>query len=281
MLDFFVQSYNLANLDSLQPESWCATSDTEALQDLTAGRTNPLAAAMSDTEKDVCLTQDSVMPTFGTAPVSHLNPHHGDTNRIVLGVGPIVPRWDIVLQPNRKLLYFIRKDTFPDADTTQRAESSFQAAAGEWNKVGLGLLFEAASDASAAHFHLLYSTAVMNAYAKSFFPNQHGLDVEVYPPGLDPQRPKDGLKKTFMHELGHILGLRHEFAVVRKETPSVQFMDPNPLSIMSYEEARDLQESDKAGTKAFYKKSNGEPINGIPITDFMPVAKGAIPPKSG
>ena len=113
----------------------------------------------------------------------------------------------------------------------------------------------------------------MNAYAKSFFPNQHGLDVEVFPPGLDPQRPKDGLKKTFMHELGHILGLRHEFAVVKKEAPSVQFMDSNPLSIMSYEEARDLQESDKAGTKAFYKLNNGEHINGIPITDFMPVAK--------
>ena len=280
MLDCLVQSYSLTDLENLHPQSWCATSDTEALQDLAAGRTNPLAAAMSDTEQDVCLTQQSLMPTFGTAPVSHLDAHHGGTNHLVLGLGPIVPRWDTVLQPNRKLLYFIRKDTFPDADTTQRAESNFQAAAGEWNRVGLGLLFEAASDASAAHFHLVYSTAA-DAYARAFFPNQLGRDVEVFPGGLDPQRPKDGLKKTFMHELGHVLGLRHEFAVAANESASVQFMDPNPLSIMSYGENRDLQESDKAGTKAFYKKRNGDPINGIPITDYTPVAKAAIPPKSG
>ena len=282
VVNFLFSPILLADMESPQPESGCATSDTEALQDLAADRTNTLAAAMPETEQYSCLTQDHFMPTFGTAPVSHLNSQHGNHPSIVLGLDEIVPRWDIVLQPNRKLLYFIRKETFPDPDTTQRAESSFQAAAGEWNKVGFGLHFEATNNASAAHFYLLYSTASDEYYAKAFFPNELGQDIEVYPQGVDPQRPKDGLKKTFMHELGHILGLRHEFAVENQEKEaSVQFMDRNPRSIMTYEKDRDLQESDKAGVKAFYKMHNGERINGVRIQDCTPVAKGAIPSKSG
>ena len=39
----------------------------------------------------------------------------------------------------------------------------------------------------------------------------------------------------FCHEVGHILGLRHEFAAIREATePSVQWGPGNPESVMDY-----------------------------------------------
>ncbi|KAF7509286.1 hypothetical protein GJ744_008180 [Endocarpon pusillum] len=230
---------------------------------------------MSKAKKDMCLTQNQLMPTVGKPPSSTPSSETGVGACLNIGMGSIIPRWDIVRIRNRKLLYFIRKDSFPDRYTAQRAEAAFRAAAQEWNNVGFGLRFEAVSNLLDAHFHLVYSTA-STLYAKAFFPNSV-RDVEVYPNAFDPKRAKDGLKKTFMHELGHILGLRHEFAIKNKELGNpVQFMKPNEFSIMAYGEQRDLQESDKYGVTAFYRLPNGYKYMGRPITDFAPVAKRFI-----
>ena len=73
--------------------------------------------------------------------------------------------------------------------------------------------------------------------AEAFFPNGNDLSyVNVYSEGVGgtwfPQ-----LKSVFLHELGHVLGLRHEFAMdpgSMYEGGSVQFGPRDPYSVMNY-----------------------------------------------
>lgn len=73
--------------------------------------------------------------------------------------------------------------------------------------------------------------------AEAFFPNGNDLNyINVYQEGIGgtwfPQ-----LKSVFLHELGHVLGLRHEFAMdpgPMHEGGSVQFGPRDPYSVMNY-----------------------------------------------
>mgnify|MGYP001940467285 CR=1 FL=1 len=47
-------------------------------------------------------------------------------------------------------------------------------------------------------------------------------------------------------------------------------MDNNPESVMAYNARPTMQDTDIAGVKAFYKKSNGDQSLGSPIVDFRP-----------
>lgn len=83
---------------------------------------------------------------------------------------------------------------------------------------------------------------------------------------------------VFLHELGHVLGLRHEFALSKDKAETDEdgnldgrrFYGQNPLSIMSYRKDKSLQQSDKDGIRAFYKLANGTTIGGSPVTDYYP-----------
>jgi hypothetical protein len=64
------------------------------------------------------------------------------------------------------------------------------------------------------------------------------------------------LKNIFLHELGHVLGLRHEFAPELEDTGdnyTVQIGPRNPLSVMGYEFPPQIQPSDVENAKGFYK----------------------------
>lgn len=218
-----------------------------------------------------CLTQDSLLPTFGVAPASHLHDGHQNTPTIVLGVGPIVPRWD-VSKSNTKLLYFVRTETFPSADVAKYASQMLQQAAGEWNSLGLGVVISQAVTQASANFNLVYQINGPNeegVLARAFFPNELDQDVIVFEYGLNVNN-KGILKNVFMHELGHVLGLRHEFAIAEEGEGAVQFMKTNPVSVMSYTFPPNIQQSDKDGIQAFYKLKNGEKIDGSPVTDYLP-----------
>ncbi|KAK4941305.1 hypothetical protein LTR10_018715 [Elasticomyces elasticus] len=236
---------------------------------------------MSQTSKQYqCKTQDGRMPTFGAAPASHLHPNHENHEGIVLGIGSIVPRWDVIQQPNRKLQYFVRKDTFPSGDAAQLAASVLQEAADEWNKLNLGLTITSTNDQGAANFYLVYKTSsdpTDTTLAMAFFPNEANQDVLVFGFAFD-QENKPIMKNVFMHELGHVLGLRHEFAITGDSNKglgpegegAVQFMTTNYNSIMSYNFPPTIQQTDKDGIQAFYKLKNGFKIGNSPVTDYLP-----------
>lgn len=113
--------------------------------------------------------------------------------------------------------------------------------------------------------------------ASAFFPNEV-RDVLVYHKTLVEPSWRKVLKNTFLHEIGHILGLRHEFANQPNpekpgenlETLAHQFGSVNPHSVMSYDDVNYINDLDKKDVKAFYELANGFKINTAKVTDFVP-----------
>ena len=275
-------------------DPWCGDINERASKALAEGRTNPIAPKMappvvpiSEITKYPCETQEEEDPSFGPAPLSNLDGTTGDNapdkpDSLVVGYGTIVPRWDVVQQPSRKLQYFVQVDTFPSPEQAKTAASTLQEAADSWNELELGVNISETTDQAAANFYLVYSLNPTtgpgrNTLARAFFPHELDQDVIVFKRAFDP----DGapiLKNIFQHELGHVLGLRHEFAITgdaaKRLGPegegAIQFMQNNYNSIMSYNFPPKMQQSDRDQTNAFYKLANGFMMGASPVTDFMP-----------
>ncbi|PNP55314.1 hypothetical protein THARTR1_04456 [Trichoderma harzianum] len=97
---------------------------------------------------------------------------------------------------------------------------------------GIGVSFKQVARNDPATFAVIYENRSRNAYACSFFPNESSRELIIYPPGL---REPNYLANILAHEVGHILGLRHEFAHDKeKEYPSALFGSENADSIMNY-----------------------------------------------
>ena len=216
-----------------------------------------------------CFTQGSSEPVWWSAPQAA---NDSNPNSISVGLGTIIPRWE-VSQIGTALRYFVQADTFPSTQDAQDVAMTFQQAADEWNSLSLGFTFTPAS--TNFHFKIVYEVNDASdadeagRYAQAFFPHQCNRDVLVTDYALSTSsRPI--LQNIFLHEMGHILGLRHEFAVAEEGYGAVRFMDNNPESVMAYNARPTMQDTDIAGVKAFYKKSNGDQSLGSPIVDFRP-----------
>lgn len=104
-----------------------------------------------------------------------------------------------------------------------------------------------------ASFVLSYAGNQGNVFAEAFFPNEDDLSyLNVYSAAFQPGTVQY-LKNIFLHELGHVLGFRHEFAPeLEKEEECVQLGPRNPLSVMGYEFPPQIQTTDKESAEAFY-----------------------------
>jgi hypothetical protein len=221
--------------------------------------------------KYTCLTQESLEPVWWQPPQST---GHSDSPSLNVGVNSIIPRWD-VSQMNTTLKYFVQVDGFPSILDAQDVASAFKQAADEWNRLELGITFIPAPKEENIHFKVVYEVNDADdpdeatRYAQAFFPHEYNRNVLVTNFALsEPERPI--LKNVFLHEIGHILGLRHEFAVLEEGHGAVRFMDDNPNSVMAYTAKPTMQDTDIVGVQAFYKKSNGDKSLGSPIVDFQP-----------
>ena len=106
--------------------------------------------------------------------------------------------------------------------------------------------------------------------ASAFFPNKVE-DVLVYDKTLVEPFWRGVLKNSFLHEIGHIIGLRHEFALEQEsESPAQRFGSKNEHSVMSYDKINYIQETDKKDVKDFYNLPNRHLINGVPVKDYAP-----------
>ncbi|KAF4965965.1 hypothetical protein FZEAL_10714 [Fusarium zealandicum] len=242
--------------------------------------------AVPDAElsKYPCRTQEDQDPSYGFAPVSNLDGTTGDNapdkpDSLVIGYGPVVPRWDVTPPGGRNLQYFVRVDTFPDTDKAKIAAKEFQVAADSWAKLQIGLVFSETTDQESATFYLVYKVNTRfdeGSLAQAFFPHELDQDVIVFSYAFQ-GRNISILKEIFQHEIGHILGLRHEFAIEGDDMGNKpeglgakQFLLNNPKSVMSYNMPPKMQDSDREQTIEFYGLPNGSMISGSPITDYQP-----------
>ena len=130
-----------------------------------------------------------------------------------------------------------------------------------------------------AEFVLGYGGDQGNLVARAFFPNANDLNnITVYKRAFDADT-KPSMWRFFLHELGHVLGLRHEFAMdpqpgtsppVPKEGGAIQLGPRDPLSVMNYRpEPPMITQFDVETTRAFYGIPGGN-IGLVPLQLFVP-----------
>jgi hypothetical protein len=189
---------------------------------------------------------------------------------IVVGLDRIIPRW----KPGSVINFATYADGYPGGeDDAIYAANALIAATDEWNAVNIGVSFKWVPDLEDASFVLAYGGEKGTVLASAFFPNENALNtVYVYSFAFDKTATtsKRGtfknyeiMKNVFLHELGHVLGLRHEFAIPREGMGAVRLFSTDPESIMSYEFPPQIQESDKKDIRAFYNLPQ--------LKDFVPM----------
>lgn len=212
----------------------------------------------------VCVTQKSIPLAFQGGPAS-----------IVIGISAECPRW----VPGSVIRWAAWRAGFDSQDDADYAAIQLQTAAEIWNAANVGVTFEWVSLAQDATFVLCHGGYKGDILAEAFFPNKDDLSILNVHTAAFHQSWKHNMYKVFLHELGHVLGLRHEFAL---EDPremvwkAVQLGPSNELSVMNYrKEPPELQQSDIDSTKLFYSLKND--ANGKAPKVGMTVVKDYTP----
>jgi hypothetical protein len=112
--------------------------------------------------------------------------------------------------------------------------------------------------------------------ASAFFPDGGQHEFVIYPL-MFTQSAEEQLE-TLAHELGHVFGLRHFFAVQQeRDWPSELFGAQNEISIMNYGDKSELTPTDIADLARFYEliwSGQLTSLNRTPIRLMKPFSSG-------
>lgn len=118
--------------------------------------------------------------------------------------------------------------------------------------------------------------------ASAFFPDGGRHELVIYPKMFTQARAEQ--VETMVHEIGHIFGLRHFFALVKETAwPAEVFGEHNPFSIMNYGAASQLRPADKADLSRLYQLAWSRQlpeINGTPIRFVRPFHSSGTRPQA-
>jgi len=183
-----------------------------------------------------------------------------------------------------KINWTARADSYRSKADALFAARACYTAAEAWNKALEGRVqFVYVDSFDDACFQLKYGGVdTSGTLAEAFFPDQYRAvlnNVIVYQAQLE-GKYKDEIVNTFAHELGHVLGLRHEHSQDKPTIPgiwgdvedgryrnevveSILFGSRNPYSIMAYYDAMKIQDSDvKDARNAYDNLQNGSTLKG-------------------
>ena len=108
--------------------------------------------------------------------------------------------------------------------------------------------------------------------ARAFFPDSGRHNLLLFPKMFEQSRQEQ--IETWIHELGHIFGLRHFFATVDEAAwPSEIFGTHSKFSIMNYGSLSMLTEADQQDLRRLYEQAWSGAlthINGTPIQFVLP-----------
>jgi hypothetical protein len=219
-------------------------------------------------EGDLALTKEQARAAIlfqaqGSQPASTPS---GELLVMVSGGSPVFwPRGE------RELTYAINRATFPSENVYQLVVSSMQDAAQAWAtacpECGVSFRHRAEFDGgpspSSVTFDVQFDKTARDYIASSFFPNDplYKRVLSVAPSYLTTTFDKVGV---FRHELGHILGYRHEHirgisGCFQEDNSWKPMTDYDPHSVMHYycggggTMTFELSETDKAGHRALYQ----------------------------
>lgn len=137
--------------------------------------------------------------------------------------------------------------------------------------MNLGVRFIKTATRNTSTFVVQYNGSDGDTLAEAFFPNTKLSNyLFVYSRVLEID-VRANMANVFEHELGHVLGLRHEFAA--EEGDFVLFGELNPASVMSYNWPPSITEQDTKETQAFYawkEPEIGSAVNSYKVVDVVP-----------
>jgi len=142
----------------------------------------------------------------------------------------LLPRWT----PGSIVYFVFLSNTFPNEVDARTVETAFMRAVDDWNSKAVGVQLQRVFDCERAAFVVAYeaSKAKPRAYASAFFPDSDDRTLRVFSDALSVDSTVR-LLVILLHEIGHVLGLRHENAsTTEPEKPSVELTSFNEHSIM-------------------------------------------------
>ncbi|KAI0868115.1 hypothetical protein GGS24DRAFT_483314 [Hypoxylon argillaceum] len=199
------------------------------------------------------------------------------TTRARIGSDGYIPRW----QKGSTIRYIVCDESFKNSSLATIAAARAVEATSMWE--GIGVKFEQVHRNRAATFQIMYLDLPddhdPNVCAESFFPRAGTGTLFIYKFALE-EANMDYLANILAHEVGHILGLRHEFAgdiicerpKKTMEQGSVLWGEKNAMSVMNYYSHPSLhtvQEQDLKELKSFYDFT-GKSYAKLTIRDFKP-----------
>ena len=157
----------------------------------------------------------------------------------------------------------VDESSFPNKSSLKKAVIALNKAVKKWNKIDFGVKFAFSKDKFRINFYMKYRTSLPGDYAEAFFPTR---DISIlYVHSALFIEDENYIEHILLHELGHVLGLRHEFAI-KEEGDCVPFGVANPKSVMSYRFPPRIQTTDKDGIKELYQLKEGDIIKGFEVT---------------
>jgi Ca2+-transporting ATPase len=139
-------------------------------------------------------------------------------------------RW----KPGSTVTFTVIKASFPSRKWASFAKRALVEAAEDWNAREVGIRFQLVRQSEHAVFALKYYRAPSDYLADAFAPDSRNRTLYIFNTPLQ-REYWPHLTNIFRHELGHVLGLRHEDAATREpEIPSVELTPANTLSIMNF-----------------------------------------------
>ncbi|KUJ07743.1 zincin [Mollisia scopiformis] len=200
----------------------------------------------------------------------------------MVGLDGYCPRW----APGSVIRWAAWRQGFKTDEDAMYAANHLNIAAEKWNSLDIGVTFEWVPLAKDATFVLCHGGSNGTTLAQAFFPGPEDLSyLLVFNAAFSLKGWKENMWKIFTHELGHVLGLRHEFAMdinpktgeVHERQTAVKLGPRNESSVMTYgRKPPEIQQSDIDSTKAFYAlvddaEGNPPKIGLAEVRDFTPM----------
>jgi hypothetical protein len=186
-----------------------------------------------------CVTDDSNSANIHSARAGHIRTENGRR---------LLPRW----KPGAVITYRIDVESFPSKKSARFARRALFHATSDWNGRDVGVQFQRVNDDEPVVFTLKYHTAPYGFFAESFFPDSRNRTLYIFKFAFRKKHRKY-MANVFRHELGHVLGLRHEEAeFTESKLPSIALTPANTQSVMRYftdPSSLCIQDSDVAAVK--------------------------------
>jgi len=176
-----------------------------------------------------------------------------------------VPLWKI----GSVLTWTMKTRSFPKPEQAAYAQQQMQSAISDWGISGIEFQYVSEDKSDTVTFTVKFSkTPSGSTVAKAFFPVEEQSSLVIYPIAFSEGQIRV-MKNVLAHEVGHIYGLRHEFAMTEGNT--VQFGPSNPASVMNYNSPPVIQESDRTWLQKLYDAKT--PVTQIGDSDKFQVVR--------